>query len=115
MAGRDLAVDAVPIVRSIAGERSDGIVNLVQQGSDLRAVTEIIGGQRRRDDSARVGIASQRIILGVPTDALAGEDRFCEQLDPQYLRRQHLAEELLRGTGRAAQICSDTVTDVAGV
>src|SRR5215469_11857825 len=56
MAGRDLAVDAVPIVRSIAGERSDGIVNLVQQGSDLRAVIQIIGGQRRRDDSARVGI-----------------------------------------------------------
>src|SRR5215469_8517723 len=56
MAGRDLAVDAVPIVRSITCERSDGIVNLVQQRSDLRAVIEIIGGQRRRDDSARVGI-----------------------------------------------------------
>jgi hypothetical protein len=37
-------------------ERSDGIVNLVEQGTDLRAVIEIIGCQRRRDDAARVGI-----------------------------------------------------------
>jgi len=56
MADRDLAVDAVLVVCAIAGERSDGIVNLVQQGSDLRAVIEIIGGQRRRGDSARIGI-----------------------------------------------------------
>src|SRR5947209_19867936 len=37
MAGRDLAVDAVLVVCAVAGERSDGVVNLIQQGSDLRA------------------------------------------------------------------------------
>src|SRR6202043_1760554 len=56
MAGGDLAVDAVLVVCAVAGERSDGIVNLVEQGTDLRAVIEIIGCQRRRDDAAGVGI-----------------------------------------------------------
>src|SRR5207302_7898864 len=55
MAGSDLAVDAVLVVCAIAGQRSDGIINLVEQGTDLRAVIDIIGGQRRRDDPAGVG------------------------------------------------------------
>src|ERR1700746_1089051 len=37
MAGSDLAVDAVLVVCTIAGQRSDGIINLVEQGTDLRA------------------------------------------------------------------------------
>src|SRR5271170_499271 len=56
MAGSDLAVDAILVVCTIAGQRSDGIINLVEQGTDLRAVIDIIGGQRRRDDPAGVGI-----------------------------------------------------------
>jgi hypothetical protein len=56
MAGSDLAVDTVLVVCTIAGQRSDGIINLVEQGTDLRAVIDIIGGQRRRDDPAGVGI-----------------------------------------------------------
>src|SRR5271165_6215211 len=35
MAGGELAVDAVLVVCAGAGERSDGIVNLVEQGTDL--------------------------------------------------------------------------------
>src|SRR5271170_7715816 len=56
MAGSDLVVDAALVVCTIAGQRSDGIINLVEQGTDLRAVIDIIGGQRRRDDPAGVGI-----------------------------------------------------------
>src|SRR2546421_8662665 len=56
MAGSDLAVDAALVVCTIAGQRSDGIINLVEQGTDLRAVIDVIGGQRRRDDPAGVGI-----------------------------------------------------------
>src|SRR5438309_1655198 len=56
MAGSDVAVDTVLVVCAIAGERSDGIINLVEQRTDLRAVIDIIGGQRRRDDPARLGI-----------------------------------------------------------
>src|SRR5205823_9323008 len=56
MAGSDLAIDAVLVIGTIAGQRSDGIINLVEQGTDLRAVIDIIGGQRRRDDPAGVGI-----------------------------------------------------------
>jgi hypothetical protein len=52
MAGSDLAVDAVLVVCTIAGQRSEGTINLVEQGTDLRAVIDIIGGQRRRDDPA---------------------------------------------------------------
>jgi hypothetical protein len=36
MAGRDLAVDAVLVVWAITGERSAGIANPVEQGSDLQ-------------------------------------------------------------------------------
>src|ERR1700686_661357 len=39
-----------------ARERSVGIINLGEKGTDLRAVLDIIGGQRRRDDPAGVGI-----------------------------------------------------------
>src|SRR5260370_18928551 len=49
-------LDARWFVCTIAGQRSDGIINLVEQGTDLRAVIDIIGGQRRRDDPAGVGI-----------------------------------------------------------
>src|SRR5205807_6133005 len=41
MAGSDLAVDAVLVVCAIAGQRSDGTINLVEQGTDLRAVIDI--------------------------------------------------------------------------
>src|SRR5205814_6905108 len=37
MAGSDLAVDAVLVVCAIAGHRSDGTIDLVEQGTDLRA------------------------------------------------------------------------------
>src|ERR1700722_19437464 len=36
MAGSDLAVDAVLVICTIAGQRSDGIINLVEPRSDLR-------------------------------------------------------------------------------
>jgi hypothetical protein len=42
MAGRDLAVDAVLVVCAIAGQRSDITINLVEQGTDLRAVIDIV-------------------------------------------------------------------------
>ena len=51
----------------------------------------------------------------MPVDGLAGENRFHEQLHPQHLQREHLAEDLLRGIGCPAQIRSDAVADVAGV
>src|SRR6185369_6535057 len=49
MTGSDLAVDGVLVVCAIAGERGDGTIDLVEQGTDLRAVIDIIGGQRRGD------------------------------------------------------------------
>ena len=38
----DLTVDIVPIVRSVAGKRRNRSRNLLQQGSDLRAVIDIL-------------------------------------------------------------------------
>jgi hypothetical protein len=46
----------------------------------------------------------QAIILGVPIDGLAGEDLLDEQLDPQHLQCEQLAQDLLRGIGRAAEV-----------
>src|SRR6267378_646820 len=56
MTGSDRAVDAVLVVCAIGGERGDGTINPVEQGTDLRAVIDIIGGQCRGDDPPRVGI-----------------------------------------------------------
>src|SRR5215207_3578431 len=56
MAFGDRAGDAVLIVRSITRERSDQTRDLVEQGANLRAVIDIVGRQRRRDDPARVSI-----------------------------------------------------------
>src|SRR5437016_12469742 len=56
MTGSDRAVDAVLVVCAIGGERGDGTINLVEQGTDLRAVIDIIGGECRGDDPTRVGI-----------------------------------------------------------
>ena len=43
--GSDFAAEAVLVVCAIAGERSDGTVNLVEQGTNLRAIVSIVGGQ----------------------------------------------------------------------
>jgi hypothetical protein len=57
----------------------------------------------------------QSVILGVPIDSLAAEDLLDEQLDPQHLQREHLAEDLLRGIGRTAEVGGDPIADVARV
>src|SRR5271163_636729 len=97
MAGSDLAVDAVLVVCTIAGQRSDGIINLVEQGTDLRAVIDIIGGQRRRDDPAGVGIDTDvqfaprsllaELQLRVLWEEILKRDLEIEVVDrPKYLR-----------------------------
>src|SRR3954471_12152229 len=43
MALGDAGVDAVLIVRPVAGERGDRAVHLVEQGTDLRAVIHVVG------------------------------------------------------------------------
>src|SRR5665213_1386240 len=56
MAARDLTVDAIVVVCSVGGERADRTIDLVKQSADLRAVINIIRGQRRRDDLAGVDV-----------------------------------------------------------
>jgi hypothetical protein len=48
----ELAIDAVLVVRTVGGERSDGIIDLIKQRADLRAVIDVVGHQRRRDHYA---------------------------------------------------------------
>ena len=59
MARGDAGVDTLLIVRPVARERGDGPVDLVEQGTNLRAVIDIVGGQRRGHDLAGVGIHAQ--------------------------------------------------------
>jgi hypothetical protein len=42
----DTGVDALLIIRADAGERDDGTINLIEKRTDLRAVVNIVGGQR---------------------------------------------------------------------
>src|SRR5882757_1347893 len=52
----DLTIDIVPIVRSIASKRRNRSGNLLQQGTDLRAVIDILAGQLGGDDLSSVGV-----------------------------------------------------------
>src|SRR5437660_9945087 len=44
MTGSDGAVDAVLVVCAIAGDRGDGTIALVEQGTDLRDVIDSVAG-----------------------------------------------------------------------
>jgi hypothetical protein len=59
MPGRNFGVDVVPVVGAIAGEGRDKASDLIEKGADLRAVVGILGGQRRRDDVAGVGVRGE--------------------------------------------------------
>jgi hypothetical protein len=48
--------NAFLVVRAISGERGHGCRHLVEQGANLGAVIDVVGGQRRRDNLAAVGI-----------------------------------------------------------
>jgi hypothetical protein len=52
----DLTVDIVLIVRPIAGKRRNRARNLLQQGTDPRAVIDILAGQLGGNDLSGVGI-----------------------------------------------------------
>ena len=63
----DVTVDIVPIVRSIAGKRRNRARNLLQQGTDLRAVIDILAGQLGGNDLSSVGIHPDMELSPAPT------------------------------------------------
>src|SRR5712672_3850727 len=63
----DLTVDIVPIVRPIAGKRRNRARNLLQQGTDLRAVIDILAGQLGGNDLSRVGVHPDMKLSPGPT------------------------------------------------
>jgi hypothetical protein len=97
MAGGDLAVDAVLVVCAVADDRSDGIVNLVEHGTDLRAVIEIIGCQRRRDDAARVGIDTD--VQFAPRPAPARAVFFDQPLASTAQLQPRAVDQKMHGSG----------------
>src|SRR5467141_2774723 len=52
----DLTVDIVPIIGAVAGKRRNRARNLLQQGTDLRAVIDILAGQLGGNDLSGVGV-----------------------------------------------------------
>src|SRR5882672_8144837 len=63
----DLTVDIVPIVRPIAGKRRNRARNLLQQGTDLRAVIDILAGQLGGNDLSSVGVHPDMELSPGPT------------------------------------------------
>jgi hypothetical protein len=51
----DLTVDIIPIIGAVAGKRRNWTRNLLQQGTDLRAVIDILAGQLGGNDLSSVG------------------------------------------------------------
>src|SRR5207245_7136726 len=56
-----------PIVRPIAGNRRNRAANLLQQGTDLRAVIDILAGQLGGNDLSRVGVHPDMELSPGPT------------------------------------------------
>jgi hypothetical protein len=72
------SVDAFLVICAVIRERDNGTINLIEQRTDLRAVVNIVDGQRRRDDLTRVGINTalvhfdgSRGMAGCPSISLA--------------------------------------------
>src|ERR1700737_2765514 len=63
----DLTVDIVPIVRPIAGKRRNRPRNLLKQGTDLRAVIDILAGHLGGDDLSSVGVDADMELSPGPT------------------------------------------------
>ena len=66
MARRHLGVDVVSVVCAVTGEGRDGTSDLVEQRTDLRAIVDVIGGQRGRHDLARVAVHAEMQLLPGP-------------------------------------------------
>ena len=71
MRGSDVAIGTFLIIRAVAGDCGDGTVNLIKKWIDLRAVDNIVGGQRRRDDLASVRINTDVQFTSRPAPARA--------------------------------------------
>jgi hypothetical protein len=69
MTPADLTVDIVAIIGAVTGKRGNRARNLLQQGTDLRAVIDILilAGQLGGDDLSRVGIYPDMELSPAPT------------------------------------------------
>src|SRR3954468_1435069 len=56
---RETGASTCVILPAVAGERGDRSVSLVEQGPNLRAVIDIVGGKLRRNDLPGVGIHAE--------------------------------------------------------
>src|SRR6202022_2618333 len=63
----DLSVDIVPIVRPISSKRRNRHRYLLKQGTDLRAVIDILAGQVGGDDLSSVGVDTDVELSPGPT------------------------------------------------
>jgi hypothetical protein len=59
----DLTVDIVPIVGSITSKRRNRARNLLKQGTDPRAVIDIVVGQFGGDDLSSIGVHSDMELI----------------------------------------------------
>jgi hypothetical protein len=63
----DLTVDIVAIIGAVTGKRRNRTRDLLQQGTDLRAVIDILAGQLGGNDLSSVGIHPDMELSPAPT------------------------------------------------
>ena len=63
----DLTVDIVAIIGAVTGKRRNRARNLLQQGTDLRAVIDILAGQLGGNDLSSVGVHPDMELSPAPT------------------------------------------------
>jgi hypothetical protein len=83
MRDSDAGVDALRFIRTVVGERSDETINLIKQGIDLRAVVNIVGGQRCRNDLASLGINPDVQFTPRPAPAVLSQIFLMDERSPR--------------------------------
>ena len=73
-------VNGLGVVRTVRGDRLDGIINLLQQGRDLSAVMRSASGQIRCDDFTCISIDSE---VQLPPSPVSGRFLHMTDVNPE--------------------------------
>ena len=120
MAPGNAVMNAVLVVSAVGDERGHHARDLVEQGADLGAVVDLLGGQRRRDDPARAGVQAdvqlaprparlgavllqQSLACAAQAQARAAQGQVQGLAVPAWLRAWHLQRRCTPAQGRVVQ------------
>ena len=102
MALGNAVVNAVLVVSAVGGERGHRARDLVEQGANLGAVVDLLGGQRRGDDLAALGIHAD--VQFSPRPARLGAVLFQQPLARAAQAQTRAVHQQMQGFAASARL-----------